>query len=257
MKKFRTTLLNGYQRNAVDEYLKELTQELESLREDAAKGQSADQLSARLLQMEEQNRQLQRQLQEQNQQFQKQLQEQKLSFQKEREQLLSQNAQYAENARKLKKYESDYSSFMDLMVDMKTQARKIVTDAQSDAEDILVMARKDAEGITEAAQANAEKITGQAMADAADYRKNAENEMEKKKEEEAVKFQLARLKIAGYLDSLNRSQNKLLEVYEEFGRIVGQLPLRIGDVFSEKDFELLENPDDEKAAPSQDAPAKK
>ena len=183
--------------------------------------------------------------------------QQKLSFQKEREQLLSQNAQYAENARKLKKYESDYSSFMDLMVDMKTQARKIVTDAQSDAEDILVMARKDAEGITESAQANAEKITGQAMADAADYRKNAENEMEKKKEEEAVKFQLARLKIAGYLDSLNRSQNKLLEVYEEFGRIVGQLPLRIGDVFSEKDFELLENPDDEKAAHGQDAPAKK
>ncbi|HJC24920.1 MAG TPA: hypothetical protein H9761_14650 [Candidatus Eisenbergiella merdavium] len=263
MKKFRTALFNGYQKGAVDEYLEELTNELEELREDAIKAQSADQLSARLKQAEEQNAQLKKQLQEQSAKLEeeaaqskrllaeqeKQLADQELrlrqkeqEFQQERKRILEQNTEYAQNAEKLKKYETDYSSFMDLMVDMKAQARKIVTDAQADAEEILLMARKDADGITESAQADAEKITGQAMLEADDYRRNMESELEKRKEEEALKFQMARFKIAGYLDSLNRSQNKLLEVYEEFGRIVGQLPLRLGDVFSEKDFELLDDP---------------
>ena len=49
-------------------------------------------------------------------------------------------------------------------------------------------------------------------------------------------------KLTEYLESLNRTQNRLIQVYEEFGRVVGQLPLRIGDVFSEEPFELLENP---------------
>ena len=67
-----------------------------------------------------------------------------------------------------------------------------------------------------------------------------EAELEKRRREEAQKFEIARSNVAGYLESLNRSQNKLLEVYEEFGHVVEQLPLRIGDVFSEEPFELLE-----------------
>ena len=86
------------------------------------------------------------------------------------------------------------------------------------------------------------QITEQARQGAEDYRKNVEEEMEKKQEEEALKFQMARYKVTGYLDALNSSQKKLVEVYEEFGRVVEQLPLRIGDVFSEEPFELLEEP---------------
>ena len=72
--------------------------------------------------------------------------------------------------------------------------------------------------------------------EAESYRESVETELEEKRQEEARKFELARFKVAGYLESLNRSQNKLLEVYEEFGRVVERLPLRIGDVFSDEPF---------------------
>ena len=133
------------------------------------------------------------------------------------------------------------------MVNMKEQARQIVTDAQADAEQVLVMAKKEADGITTTARQNAEEIEKQAQNEAESYRKSVETEVEKKRQEEARKFELARSRVAGYLESLNRSQNKLLEVYEEFGHVVERLPLRIGDVFSEEPFELLEKNEEDSA----------
>ena len=192
--------------------------------------------------MDRQLKDRERQLSEKEQQIQ-QLQQKEDAFKAEQQRFSSLNDQYAETEEKLKRYENDYSSFMDLMVNMKTQARQIVTDAQADAEEILLMAKKDADNITSSARSDAEKITDQAKLSALDYRQNVEKELKKKQDEESLKFQLARFKIAGYLDSLNRSQNKLIEVYEEFGSLVGQLPLRLGDVFSEEPFELLDSPE--------------
>ena len=288
MKKFRTTLFNGYQKNAVDDYLEDLMREMDELREDALKGQSIDRFRAQLEEIRRENEQLQEQLKEQSRRLEaeneqrqqlisehekqlreekqqlaemdrqlkdrerqlsekeqqiQQLQQKEDAFKAEQQRFSSLNDQYAETEEKLKRYENDYSSFMDLMVNMKTQARQIVTDAQADAEEILLMAKKDADNITSSARSDAEKITDQAKLSALDYRQHVEKELKKKQDEESLKFQLARFKIAGYLDSLNRSQNKLIEVYEEFGSLVGQLPLRLGDVFSEEPFELLDSPE--------------
>lgn len=243
MKKFRTALFNGYRRDAVDEYLEDLRQELEDLQEDAKRGRSAEQL---LSQMEKENEELRNQLQAQTEKLEKeteqrlQLQKKQQEIQKEYDRLKELTAKSAENEEKLRKYESDYSGFMALMVNMKEQARQIVTEAQADAEQVLVMAKKEADGITTTARQNAEKIEKQAKNEAESYRESVETELEEKRQEEARKFELARFKVAGYLESLNRSQNKLLEVYEEFGRVVERLPLRIGDVFSEEPFELLD-----------------
>lgn len=243
MKKFRTALFNGYRRDAVDEYLEDLTQKLEDLQEDAKRGRSAEQL---LSQMEKENEELRNQLQAQTEKLEKEteqrqrLQKKQQDMQKEHDRLKELNEKNTENEEKLRKYESDYSGFMALMVSMKEQARQIVTDAQADAEQVLVMAKKEADGITTTARQNAEEIEKQAQNEAESYRKSVETELEKKRQEEARKFELARFKVAGYLEALNRSQNKLLEVYEEFGRVVEKLPLRIGDVFSEEPFELLD-----------------
>lgn len=283
MNKFRTVIFNGYQKDAVDDYVDELIKEVDELREDALKGQSVEQLNEqiRLLELEKEklqeqvktleagNSQKEQVIAEQEKQIsmhQKQLDEMKLhsqqreqKFEEERRRFASLDTQLMEKDEKLKKYENDYSDFMDLMVNMKSQARQIVMDAKSDAEEILLMAKKDAEEITSTAQTDAEKITFSAQADAEKitdqvkldveaYCQNVEKEMGRRREAEAEKFKMARYKIAGYLESLNRSQNKLLEVYEEFGRIVGQLPLRLGDVFSEEDFQLLEDPSAEKTS---------
>ena len=64
MKKFRTALFNGYQKNAVDEYLEDLMQELEVLRQDAFKAQSAGQLRTQLEEIRQENERLQESLQE-------------------------------------------------------------------------------------------------------------------------------------------------------------------------------------------------
>ena len=310
MKKFRTALFNGYQKNAVDEYLEDLMQELEVLRQDAFKAQSAGQLRTQLEEIRQENERLQESLQEKSRKLEEeaeqkqllisehekqlsnekqrledidrelrnreqqlkekelqlqqlkekelqlqQLQQQENAFKEERQRLASLNDQYAEKEEKLKRYENDYSSFMDLMVNMKSQARQIVTDAQSDAEEILLMAKKDADEITSSAQSEAEKITDRAKLEALDYRENVEKELKKRKEDESLKFQLARFRISEYLESLNRSQNRLISVYEEFGRLVGQLPLRLGDVFSDEPFELLDDPEksqSESSSPKKD-----
>ena len=248
MKKFRTAIVNGYKKEAVDTYLEELEQEMERLQEGAQKGQAVDGLRRQLEEMEQENERLKTQLRARTEALEaeivqrKQLQQREAELQEEQKRLKEQNAKYAKDEEKLRKYESDYSGFMALMVNMKEQAKQIVTDAQADAEQILLMAKKDADNITDTAKQGAEKITEQARQGAEGYRKNVEEEMEKKQEEEALKFQMARYKVTGYLDALNSSQKKLVEVYEEFGRVVEQLPLRIGDVFSEEPFELLEEP---------------
>ena len=248
MKKFRTAIVNGYKKEAVDTYLEELEQEMERLQEGAQKGQAVDGLRRQLEEMEQENEKLKSQLRARTEALEaeivqrKQLQQREAELQEEQKRLKEQNAKYAKDEEKLRKYESDYSGFMALMVNMKEQAKQIVTDAQADAEQILLMAKKDADGITAAARTDAEKIAEQAKNDAETSMQKAEADIEKMREEEAEKFKMARYKISGYLDSLNRSQNKLIEVYEEFGNIVDQLPLRIGDVFSEEAFELLDDP---------------
>lgn len=52
---------------------------------------------------------------------------------------------------------------------------------------------------------------------------------------------LAKYKLMNYLKALNDTQNKLVTTYNELGELVDKLPLRIGDIFSEEPFDLLEN----------------
>ncbi len=114
MKKFRTALFNGYQRNEVDEYLAELMEQTEllsrELKEEVA---------------------LREELQQKVLEFQKERQRFEEKFQKERQRSEEESARYAETEDKLRKYESDYSGFMALMVNMKEEAKKSVMDAQA------------------------------------------------------------------------------------------------------------------------------
>ena len=136
--------------------------------------------------------------------------------------------EHAGAAEKLKKYEKDYSDFMALMVNMKSQARQVVNEAKSSAEQILKAAKKDAEGTAAAAQSQAEQIVSQAKEEGRSLRENVERELEKRKEEETMKFQTASFRLANYLEALNRSQSRLLKAYEEMGHLVKLLPIKNG-----------------------------
>ena len=43
-----------------------------------------------------------------------------------------------------------------------------------------------------------------------------------------------------HFEAMRQTQEKLLEVYEQLGKVVGKLPLRIGDVLSEEPLELFD-----------------
>ena len=78
MKKFRTALFNGYQKNAVDEYLEDLMQELEVLRQDAFKAQSAGQLRTQLEEIRQENERLQESLQEKSRKLEEEAEQKQL-----------------------------------------------------------------------------------------------------------------------------------------------------------------------------------
>lgn len=219
MKKFRTVLLNGYQKNEVDAYINEITGELEREREENARGK-------------EQSSRLSEEL--------KNAQDRVQQLEKECSRLKEAGVQQAEAEKKLQKYEKDYSDFMDLMVNMKAQARQVVKESQTNAEQILGLAKKEADGMIAEARSQAEELLSQAREETRSHRESVEKELEEKKESEIAKFQTASFRLAGYLDALNRSQSKLIQVYEELGRLVGQLPIKNSDVFSAEAVDFLE-----------------
>ena len=209
MKEFRKVLFNGYQRDEVDEYVSGLLREMEEL-------------NRKLQEMET-------------------LKDSKMQLELELENLKAKLKKSEEIQEKLRKYESDYSGFMSLMVNMKEEAKRLVTDAQSDAEHILSAAQEKAEQITANAGEDANRITEQAKNEANQYKKEAEDSIFKQRQEDVMRFEAARIKIERYVDSINRTQQKLFDFYDEFGRVIKQLPISISDMLGEDAFKRLED----------------
>ena len=72
-------------------------------------------------------------------------------------------------------------------------------------------------------------------------RKKTEEELQARKEIEERNYMAAKYKLKEYLDSLNATQSRLISTYNELGKLVNQMPIRLEDVFSEEPMELLEN----------------
>ncbi len=216
MKKFRTVFFNGYQKEEVDGYVESLMSQIEQL-----------------TRVSEDNAEKDKTIQE--------LKEQLEQREREKEDL----------EKRLKKNETEYLNFMDLMVDMKNQAKEVVQEASKNAEEIIEIAKKDAEKITseaksgaeeitQAAQSGAEEIVSAAKAEADTYVQDMKQEIEEKKKREEENWKLARYKLMTHLDAMKQAQEKLMEVYEQLGKVVGKMPLRLGDVLSDEPFEFLE-----------------
>lgn len=206
MKKFRTVFFYGYQRDEVDGYVESLTSQIEDLKN-------------QLEQQEGEKENLKKALEK--------------------------------SEEELKNYKDDYLNFMDLMVNMKNQAKEVVQEASKNAEEIIEIAKKDAKKITsdaqsgakeitEAAQSGAEEIVSAAKAEADTYLQDVKQKIENQKKQEEENWKLARYKLMTHLDAMKQAQEKLLEVYEQLGKVVGKMPLRLGDVWSDEPFELLE-----------------
>ena len=229
MREFRTTFFNGYQKADVDDYVNSLAAEVERLQKlgegGAEKERTIRELTERLESREEELRAAK---------------ERQKRLEEECCRLRAVEENFSEIEEQLKKYEGGYSNFMDLMVSMKAQAREMVQEASRNAEEIINLAQRDAEKITSEAQAGAQDIAADAKIKAEKYWMNAEQEIAQKRKEEEESLKETQDRIEHYIASLKRSRGSLLEVYEQLGNVVGQLPLRLGDVFSDEPFELLD-----------------
>ena len=227
MANFRTVLFNGYQRADVDGYVEKLMEELSALQTEK------DKIAEEKRRMEETFQEKLKKEQEERFRMQKELElaRQQISEYKERISLKSgQEMQRLEKLeQQLKNYERNYTVLARVLVDSKAEAEKIISDAKAEASVISDMAQKKAGEIEDAAKL-----------DAAGYMQQAEEEIKKRREEESSNFEHAKRSLEEYLNSLNRSQSSLIEVYNDLGILIKKMPLRIEDIFSKEPFCLLE-----------------
>ncbi len=219
MRNFGMALFGGYKRDEVDQYIENLIDGLEELKEEQ---------EGSVQQLQEEMEQLRQQIARQEQE----LQEKELQLsagEEERQQLKDQVKQLkeqpeedprtAEEMKELQKKVREYEDRYDSVNRVLSLAEKTVRDAQVEAAGIVTSGKSEVD----------------------EYRTRAEHDLEKTRKKNEDDFMLAKYKLMNYLKALNDTQNKLVATYHELGELVDKLPLRIGDIFSEEPFDLLEN----------------
>lgn len=231
MKEFRSVFFNGYQKAEVDEYVSSLTEELEALKRKN---------TGSLLEKDRLIEELREKLRIQQEESQK-AQVQKKELEEEHQRLKGLEEEFSGSQERLKKYEAGYSDFVDLMAGMKAQAREMVQEASKNAEEIISLAKKDADEITTSARTGARDITDAARLNAESYKLNAEQEIERKRLEEDARLNAARERLEAYLDSVKQAQYNLIDVYEQLGRVVRNMPMQLSDIYTDDQaVELLD-----------------
>lgn len=214
MKKFRTAFFKGYQKEEVDEYIEFLVDEMESLKEET--NRALEKEHGNLAQLQEKLEKEQKE-KEALQEKMEQMQSAQSGFDAKDQELQDKDQKLHQLEEQLKKYEESYKAVSELYSMAKENAEKLVTQAQVDAD----------------------TITSTAKAEALVYRKQAEEEIKKKSTEEGKQFMLAKYRLIEYLNSLKQTQSKLIETYNELGALVSKMPIRIDDLYSDDEFELL------------------
>lgn len=156
------------------------------------------------------------------------LKEKVAEYKEKNQKLTMENGETASLNTRLGEYEDSYKTFSALIQNAKKEAEQTILNAKHQAE----------QTITDA-DIEAEKIKREAKIKAEAFQKEAEAQINKKAEEHGKEYMLAKYKLMEYLNTLNKTQSKLIDIYNEFGGLVHKLPLRIEDIFSDEPFELL------------------
>lgn len=234
MKKFRTVFFKGYQKEEVDEYIELLVSELESLREkeDGVLEKERQAVKELKLKMEEAQSEKEALEQQVNALL---LEEEKLR--KEHSKQLTELEQRMEQ--QIEKQGIDYDAAMRVISIAEQEAKKVSLDARAGAEKVLSDAKSEAEKIAEIAKTEAQQMKFDAQKEADILLSEADREIKEKRTENERLYMAAKYKLVEYLNSINRSQGKLIETYNELGELIKKMPLRIDDVFSDEPLDLL------------------
>lgn len=130
--------------------------------------------------------------------------------------------------KKISDYEGSYSDFSKIISAAKLEAGDTVEKARQEAKTALLTARQDAERITTAAKAEAALL-----------KQNTEKQLKEKAKADEQRYTIAKYKLMEYLNSINKTQSKLVETYNELGELIQKMPLRIDDLLSDEPMGLL------------------
>lgn len=139
----------------------------------------------------------------------------------------------------MKNREFDYDAAMRVISIAEQEAKKVSLDARAGAEKVLSDAKSEAEKIAEIAKTEAQQMKFDAQKEADLLLSEADREIKEKRTENERLYMAAKYKLVEYLNSINRSQGKLIETYNELGELIKKMPLRIDDVFSDEPLDLL------------------
>lgn len=201
------------------EYMEYLLEEVEKLKEQKIEEvnkekektiqekKAAEELQAALEQVKAEKAELERQFDEYKE---------KAQIKSEREEDKQNRIEALE--KKLSEYEMNYDTISKYFTMAKSDAEKIVTDARQEAEQLTFEKKREMEAM----------------------RFHTEAELQIQREENIRQFEQAKQRVQDYLHALNRTQAALIENYNELGRLVEKMPLRLEDVFSKEAMKLLD-----------------
>lgn len=236
---FRTSLFGGFNKEDVEEYIKTLEHEIESVKvlhqkekaelmrkveDNAEKVSQADDV-ARLL---EENKMLRQRLEEEErnrsqQELEGMFEGEYQVLQQENNALKEQMAQQQKELEKLKKNQDE--GFFDYET-----VSKIMEDANRNAEVIEAEARKRAEDMIEEAKVETEK-----QKDIIAAKINAQLE------EKGIQLIAAKYKIEQYVKEIESAQQGLFNINSRMMKMVENMPVRLDDYWEGEHYRQLEN----------------
>ncbi len=279
MERFRTSLFMGYNKDEVDEYIEMLTEKLNKLSSVAGINQENPELKGKMeaLQSEMDNLQMEKNgLQSEMDNLKTKnisLQAERDSLQAERDSLRTANSdlqlqlmelesqvdRLTKEARerqveqsfdanpvdsqlqeKMKDYDKKFAMLAVVLANAEVEKAQVVADAKANADKIVDEAKEKALQCQQEAEEKAMLCQREAEEKAALCQQEAEEKIKERWKEEEERHIIAKHRIKEYLKSLNKYQTQLVDTYNQLGRLVEGMPLRLENII---DGEFIESSD--------------
>lgn len=263
MERFRTSFFMGYNKDEVDEYIEILTQQLESAKRESSggAGQEDPELKSKVETLQTEKNSLQAEkddlqmknislraemdsLQTANSDLQLQLMELKSQVsrltkeagERQAELLSGANPMDGQLQEKMKDYDKKFAMLAVALANTEMEKAQAVAEAKANADKIVDEANEKARLCQQEAEEKAQQC-----------RQEAEEKIKERWKEEEERHIIAKHRIKEYLKSLNKYQAQLVDTYNQLGRLVESMPLRLEDII---DGDFIEMSDVKNENPS-------
>ncbi|MCI8454819.1 MAG: hypothetical protein HFE84_09425 [Lachnospiraceae bacterium] len=235
MKKFRTALINGYQKKEVDAYISTFVREAEAAKEE---------LNGKLSEAQKTIETLKAALAKE--------QEEKSRLLEEQERLRRENIQTCRAMeQKAAEYEKNQAALAGLLIDTRIETENLLSAARKNADAMIERAddearktmdeaAKRAQAVTDDAQAEARKMMEAARAEVQAYKEEQEKEAARRQKEEDRRISAAKAHFEVYMGALGGLKKRLEESNKELSTLAARIPQKVEEMLPADPLGLFE-----------------